>query len=154
MSLSFKIYNAIVGFTLVLLFYKHYTLFLGDIRKINVDKIIPECFRSNCGYYKDFYQKTPKPFSKEISGIKIELLRPIERKDYNNTQWNIKWEGKSLKKKGVLYKDESEVALFNTLPSSDRDRIAETVKNESTPNSQKHEQKHTIQKENRDDQYT
>lgn len=127
-------------------------MFRDQIRRVAVDQIVPECFRGcrygACGYYKDFYNppqhKTPEPFSKDVKGNKIELQHYIERDDYNNTQWNVKWQGKTLKTKGKVFTDESEVAVFKKLQGSDNSRIAETVSNKLPPSSQKHDQKHSI----------
>ena len=147
-----SVFSVLVGMTFLVFVYSHFTLFRDQIRKIAVDKIIPECFRGcrygACDYYKEFYNpshhQTPKPFLSDIKGRKIERLYEIKRDDYDNTQWNVKWQGKTLKTKGKVFSEESEVAVFKKLPSSDDSRIAETVTGDLPSISQKHEQKHSI----------
>ena len=144
------LFSPIVGMSFLVLIYSHFFLFRDQIRQIAVDKIIPDCFRGfgGCGHYKEFYNpshhKTNKPFSNERKSNKIQRLYSIERDDYNNTQWNVKWQGKTLQTKGKVFTDESEVAVFNKLPSSDDSRIAATVTSDLPPTSQRHEQKHSI----------
>tara|TARA_B100000963_G_C22161628_1_gene466246 strand:- start:20 stop:490 length:471 start_codon:yes stop_codon:yes gene_type:complete len=146
------IFSLLVGMSLVILLYSHFLLLR---EKISVDRIIPECFRGcrygACAYYKEFYDpvqhKTPKPFSTDIKVKKPERVYNIERNDYNNTQWNIKWIGKMLKNEGKVFTDESEVAVFKQLPKSDNSRISETTENELPSLSQNHDQLNTISQE-------
>ena len=146
------VFSLLVGMTVILYVYAHFDLFREHIA---VDKIIPECFRGcrygACSYYKEFYDpsthKTLRPFPVDIKGKKLDLHYHVERDDFDNTQWNIKWQGRTLKTKGKVYTDESEVASFTKLPSSNDSRISKTVENKLPSITQKHEQKHTIKQE-------
>ena len=150
-----SVFSALVGMSFLVFVYSHFTLFRDQFRKIAVDKIIPECFRGcrygACDYYKEFYSpshhQTPEPFLSDIKGRKIERLYEIKRDDYDNTQWNVIWRGKTPKTKGKVFTDESEVAVFKKLPSSDDSRIAKPIPGDLTSTSLQNEQKHSILKD-------
>ena len=148
-------FSVIVGSVVLLWIFTHLKVFRDQIRQVSVDRVMPDCFRGSrygsCAYFKEFYDpsnhKTPVPFSTDIKGNEVQRIFTIDRDDYNTTQWDVKWQGKTLKTKGKLFTDESEVAAFKKLPSSDSSRIAETINGDLPPLSQKHEPKHSITEE-------
>tara|TARA_B100000963_G_C22576905_1_gene648875 strand:- start:1006 stop:1449 length:444 start_codon:yes stop_codon:yes gene_type:complete len=139
------VFSVIVGCVILLWIFTHYKLF----REVNVDRLIPDCFRGRCDYYKEFYDpshhKTPVPFSTNLKANNAHRIYTIDRDDYNSTLWDVKWQGKTLKTKGKVYVDGSENSAFTKLPSSDSSRIAATISADLPPLSQKHDAKNTIQ---------
>lgn len=113
---------------------------------INVDRIIPECFRGDkygdCDYYTPFYKKNPDPFEKEPLHVDIKQITAVSRDDYKGSQWNVKWRGKNLRGESPFVNNDPP-EMFSTDP----DRIVRMNNNFKSDFRQKHETKPSVLEE-------